>query len=532
MNLKSLKKYTYLFLLVPIIFFIISWVKLRFSITLVLFLFVALSKIIKEEESKEIVITRKNLCIVFLLVLLICAWGGLGGFFFQSSDWHCRNAIFRDLIKFRWPVFYENINASLTYYIGIWIVPALIGKIFFIIFGEMIAWKIANIVLLIWCAFGVTLSIIWIIKLLNVKSIKKILLVLILFLGFSGLDFIGTLVNIRFNPAKVNPSLAKNISYVDEIDEEEPTEIVMDKKTIDNYHLERWAYFFQFSSMITQIFWVFNQSIVPWLIVIVFINEKRVNKYLLLILTCIAYGPLPFIGLIPLMFVRGIKLLLISIKANKIKEFFKDVFSLENLIALISIFPIYYFYYFYNSAISELTGRGFRIVSEVLNWEGIKLFIKFYLLEIGVYWLILGKDNRNNEVLITAFVSLIFIPLLAIGLAYDFAMRVSIPAIVVINFYFIKWILNQFEKNNISKLLDFFDARKWNFKLTCAVIIFCIGLFTPAIEFHRGILAFQNKVELISDDTGSLSNYKAEDNLNFVCINPKENSFFFKYLAK
>ena len=66
----------------------------------------------------------------------------------------------------------------------------------------------------------------------------------------------------------------------------------------------------QFSSFTTQLFWVFNQSIVAWIVTIMFIDEKKVNNYMLIILLCLPYAPLPFVGLIPLMATRAVKFLI------------------------------------------------------------------------------------------------------------------------------------------------------------------------------------------------------------------------------
>ena len=406
MNNNFFKRFTYIYLLLPIIVFIFGWLKLQFSIPIIAILLFIIVKKFKECEKNETIIKRKYLIIIFLIILSICAWGGLGGFFFQSSDWNCRNAIFRDLINNKWPVYYEFSNSALTYYICIWMVPAIIGKVFLAIFGEIVAWKIGNIALLIWCAIGVTLSIVWITKLLKAKSFKKILVILCLFILFSGLDIIGTIETISYK----TPTQKGDIEYVvDNTNIEEYN----NSKSINTYHLEWWARYFQFSSMITQIFWVFNQSIVPWLIVIVFISEKRVKNYILLFLICVAYGPLPSVGLIPLMGIRGIKYLIESIKNRKIKEFLKDIFSFENVSALITLLPIFWFYYTNNSAVdSGNGGGGIRLVSEVLNISGILLLINFYFLEIGIYGLILFKDNKKDELFITSLIVLIFIPLI------------------------------------------------------------------------------------------------------------------------
>ena len=80
-------------------------------------------------KSKEI-----QLPILTVLACLACAalWtalSGIGGFFYQNDDFYGRNAIFHDLLNYHWPVHFPGTEYALTYYIGYWMVPSLLGKI-------------------------------------------------------------------------------------------------------------------------------------------------------------------------------------------------------------------------------------------------------------------------------------------------------------------------------------------------------------------------------------------------------------------
>lgn len=359
--------------------------------------------------------------------------------------------------------------------------------------------------MLFWCSIGVTLTIIWIIKLLKIENFNKILIVLLFFLGFSGLDFIGV-----FLTGSV--------------------------KSFESMHLEWWALFFQYSSMITQLFWVFNQCIIPWIITLMFLNEKSVNNYALLILICFSYGPLPSLGLIPLMVIKAIYLFIKALKDKKVNYFLKDIFSIENIFSIFAIFPIYALYYFNNSAVSNGGDGdgGIRLVKEIFHKKGIIALIEFYILEFGIYGLILFKENKKNIIFLTSFISLFFIPLISIGFGYDFSMRVSIPALVIINFCFLKFILEKLNKYNIKSLIELFRNRKIDLKLGLVIFIFSIGLITPIVELQRGLFnVIENKkLALIADDIITFSNDEEGEYLNFLCNNPKENSIFFKYIAR
>lgn len=131
MSERSLKIISYVYLIIPIIIFLIGWVNLKFALLPILFLITILIRKIKEKSEKNLFVSKKFLLYIFLIINFICILGGLGGLYYQSSDWHCRNAIFRDLINNDWPVYYEKSNSALSYYIAIWMFPAIIRKIFF-----------------------------------------------------------------------------------------------------------------------------------------------------------------------------------------------------------------------------------------------------------------------------------------------------------------------------------------------------------------------------------------------------------------
>ena len=58
-----------------------------------------------------------------------CFFAGIGYFYYQSFDYHFRNAVFRDLISYDWPVFYDKADTPLVYYMGFWLVPAALAKL-------------------------------------------------------------------------------------------------------------------------------------------------------------------------------------------------------------------------------------------------------------------------------------------------------------------------------------------------------------------------------------------------------------------
>ena len=483
MNKKQLSIISYIYLILPIIIFALGWLKpiisIPASIALVIILII---KCVKDKDADdEIFINKKRLLLILVFVFLICITAGQGNLFYQSDDWHWRNAIFRDLINMEWPVHYDNTNATLTYYTGFWLLPAVIGKIC-LIFGETTSWFIANITTLIWCSIGVSLCILWIIKLLKVDTKKKLLIMLVVFFGFSGLDIIGIL-------------------------------LMNEMEIIRSLHIEWWAGYFQFSSIITQLFWVYNQCVAAWLIVLMFIGEKKINNYFLLFLLCLPYAPLPMIGLIPLFAVRGVKYLIEKIKEKNILEFIKEMFSIQNILALITILPIYYLYYCSNSAIGS-SGR-FRVDTDILTTYGMVYLAIFYFLEVGIYAIFLAKKNMKNELFWTATISLLFIPLFRLGLDRDFAMRASIPSLLIITYYLIEYMLN-------------IDTK--SIKNTILIIIFALGCITPIIEYSRAFYTIlqTGRINAVADKIVTFTDKEIKEYKNFM----SPNEGLFKYISK
>lgn len=482
MKLGTLKKLSYIYLVAPIILFILGFVKLYISIPLSIGLVFAMYKINKKTDSKN-KIDKKIIFILLFISLFICFLAGHGCFFSQNPDYHARNAIFRDLINYKWPVIYTKTNCSLSYYIGQWIVPALFGKMFLPI-SHSLAWTMGNIMLLIWNSLGVFLSLMWLTHLLKINTKKKAVIASLIFLLFSGLDVVG---------------------------------LITLNKTVGS-HLEWWATFFQFSSMTTQLFWVFNQAIVPWLIILMFFDEDGVQNYGFLGMISLAYGPLPFLGIVVIFISKGIKYFIDAKKNKEINKYFKELFSIQNIIACLCILPVYYFYYSANAATSG--DGGFRLMTEYIDIHILKRFVLFYILEIGVYLVLLYKEHKNDYLYYVVGISLIIIPFFQIGQALDFCMRVSIPFIVIIDYWCIKYLMND-KKRTIQ----------WNILL----VVLVLGMVTSYTEISRGVDIYKNNIKLhtgyLYDDWKTLGNKNPKEYQNFLVKNYKKTNYY-KYLSK
>lgn len=513
-NYSKLKRIVFLYLSLPVLVFLAFYLRPVIAIPCFLVFLFALFASLKnnpEENVKEIRISLKLMCFLFFIVLLWTFLGGLNGHWFQSSDWDCRNAIFRDLITHPWPVVYEKSNSALSYYFGHWLPVAAISKVIYWIFGEIIAWEFGQNLLWIWTTVGLFLILLLLLLYCNVRNKKQISIVAMVFVFFSGMDIVGAIIT-------------NKISYL---------------LSLPIMHLEWWCRSYQFSSITTCVFWVFNQSIIPWLVVMCFLFENSFRNYLFLAISCLACGPFPFVGLAILMISKMISKLVFAIKKNLLKDFFMEVFSLSNIICLVFIFPIYFFFYASNNAFSG-TFKKAVISSELLSaqesskhsitnfydwlYEHIFKFSIFFILEVGCYFLLLFKEHKKDLIYYVSLISLILIPHFRVGLSIDFCMRASIPMIFIVMVFCCDFLVKK------SDTLFFKTKNKLDVKTLILIFVLFLGAFTPITEINRGVFnaIHERKIPSAYDPIYSFDGDSASFNFS---ASDYQKSFFFKYIA-
>ena len=513
-NYSRLKRIVFIYVSLPVLVFLAFYLRPIIAVPCLIVFFFALLDSFKKnqgEDFKEIRVNLKLMCMLFAIVLLWTFLGGLNGHWFQSSDWDCRNAIFRDLITHSWPVIYERSNSALSYYFGHWLPVAAFAKVIYWIFGESVAWEVGQNLLWIWTTIGLFLLLLLILLYCRVNNKKQTIVVLVVFIVFSGMDIVGAFITQKI------PFLLSS----------------------DIMHLEWWCRSYQFSSITTCLYWVFNQSVIPWLVVLCFLFENSFKNYVFLAINCLACGPFPFVGLAILMISKMVSKLIIAIKKNLLKDFFMEVFSLSNILCLVFIFPIYFFFYITNNAFGG-TFKKAVISSELLNvqensqhsmtnlydwfYEHIFKFSIFFMLEVGCYFLLVFKEHKKDLIYYVSLASLFLIPHFKIGVSIDFCMRASIPMIFIVMVFccdFLAKEINEIESK--TKII-------LNLKTIFLILVLLLGACTPLIEISRGIFYVANEKRIPSayDPIYSFDNYDAPYNFSALDYSQK---VFFKYIA-
>ena len=452
MKTSSLYKFTYIYQAIPLLLFLLNWLDYGWAVVFCGAFCFAFYKVYSSIKSDDVEIVSYNSLLGIIGIATIwCFLAGIGYFYHQPFDYHFRNAVFRDLINYEWPVFYDKANTPMVYYMGYWLFPALFGKFaLWVGLSSYNAFIFANIILFMYAVFGVTVVLIHMLKAVKANSNKQIWLAVVIFILFSGMDIVGDNI-IKYHA---------------------PFE----------YHLEWWASFIQYSSITTMLFWIFNQFIPVALITFLVFNERNIKNFGFLIAISLFMAPYPTAGIGVFMLMYFINLLL---QQYDNKSFIlNEVFSLQNLVGVFWLLPIEIIFYITNS-------EGMRGYYPLFEYTTVRNFLIFVALEFLIYSLIIGKKFYKDVFFISLVVMLLFIPFLRVDEQNNFCMRASIPEIILLAVYCIKFLFEN--KNKYLTLV-----------LGCLLLI---GMVTPVTEFYRGFYytSKAGRINLVADEIFTLN---------------------------
>ena len=502
---SKIKKAAYLYIVLPVMCFLLlymnSWIGLLLFIVCCITFIMLFRR--SDCEGGEIQIRGKYVLVLVLTAVVWTYLGGQGNLYYQSDDWHFRNAIYRDLLYRDWPVIYPEFHKSMVYYIGHWLPPAVLAKGVGIfnpfLYDTECMFRIGNIFLWIWTAVGI-----FIVECLLVTyteaSEKMVLLIPLILVFFSGLDIVGVLRN-----------------------------IVKDGVCFEGLHIEWWSPGLQFSSLTTCLFWAFNQTVIPWIVTLCVLQEKSVRNYVFLGLCAFAAGPMPFVGIVVYMFVYAVYKGILMMTQGEGKYFWKALFSVENLLAFV-IMPVFLIYYRSNAAVnmgmenSQTVSVSVFMLSNISSDILSEVFL-FLLLEVGGYLLILYRTYKNDIFFYITVSCVLAAPFIRVGNGTDFVMRFSIPAVMVTAAMTIRF-LTKYDAHSKSR----------KDRICCITLWMClvIGAVTACTEFIRGYSTMlQNgRIINVADDLKTMNQDNIEDSLDRnIMTYDYENNIFFQYLA-
>jgi len=499
---------TLFYLSVPILIFFIGWLRLTIALPLALLLCAGLVSYLRSITTQSVdrhLVTKPQLAVALLITFGWVYLSGIGGYSHQDWDHHYRNAVFNDLIKFDWPIYFQfapdytfeflaGHNASLNYYFAYWLPAALVGK--------WAGQSAANVCLLLWTYVGVLLVFFHLFRLL--KS-RYLLLAIVLFALWSGLDVLGKLLIQRHF-----------VGFT------EPIEIY---------------YYFSYTSFTTDLFNVFNQALPAWLVTL-WVLTYRERIPVLPIALLFPYGPFPFISLTVFyglyFIVENYAYWRSNTTVALIQKSWARIDLLSALAAVVAIgFPFLAFYKAHFPVnINQFFGA--RLVGESLpdSLLIVGFYILTFILEAGLFyalirWISPATYKEHKSVFWLSFLLLLLIPLWEAGLWRDFASRGSIPMLTVAAFLMIR---------AISEVVE---QRRFQLSSIVVAVVLVLSWFTPfwlllkapafgeTPRLRNDVVSLgDTKVSLESDKEGVLSSLPY-----YYSVDP-QHKFFYRLMAK
>lgn len=367
----------------------------------------------------------------FLLIMLAATlWTSLFGAGFvgpQTGDQLKNHMIYRDLFEYSWPVIYPDMPSEmsfLSYPLGYYLVPALVGKAF--------GWTIGTLSIFLWTALGIALLWSWFCVLFSRFAIVAI----IIFIFFSGLDILGLIALGQGSPAA-------------------------------GTHIEWWSgwTFLQYSSNATVMSWSTQHGAAQWLFPMLLfyrlVIQREVRGSALLVSIAAFWSHLTLLGaalFLPLYF-----------KEKRIGQVFKD----SSLMALpfLAVVAI-----FYASKAPGAIDMGFVWELWPIS-EALPKLIWFYVFEFGILALIIFsiRQRWNQDewlIFISSLLVLLVVPVYHIGWSNDVSMRVSAIPLFILFILFCSSIREAFLCGNRSAI-------------SVALLYMLIAMFAPMNEMFR-----------------------------------------------
>ena len=465
---KIFSRLGYVYIMLPFCIFIIGWCKWYVWIPgMIIILACAFGLFKNESINYKVTITKQVIIRLIVIFLIIAAWvllSGIGKVAYQSYDHIWRNQIFEMLVKYEWPVVTVHNGSSLmlVYYIAFWLPAAIFGKLFGVAAGYIFQ--------VVWAFIGVCVAYMFIC--IYLKKIK--IWPLIIFVFFSGLDILGVPVENKLPPLTWGS------------------------------HIEWWTQL-QYSSFTTQLFWVFNQAIFAWIIFMMIMLQKD-NKYkIFTIAFAVLAAPFPFVGMLPFLIYKMIKTNMDENKKVQWKVFFKELFTVPNILGGGFVGMLSFFYLHSNMA-SNIVGNSTYYASKYFV---LHLLIAAFF-EYLLYCATIFKTQMKNPLFYVMLGTLFVVPWISVGSSADFCMRASIPALMIL--YLL--VVDTLEKSQKTK------------KKIAMIVLIClltIGAVTPFQEFTRAIINSPQKNSMVTEE-------EVWESLNF--IGDREQGLFNKYLSK
>ena len=389
-TIQTLKISTILYLLIPSVLFLLTWIHLWIGIPCVFFIVFYTWKIVQESiiANNETSISLQNILLSIGISMGLNYLLGIGEFRPQTYDFQANNFKYYDLITHQLPVYYSDQKTYLCYYTGYYLPSALLAKVFGI--------ETCRYFSFVWSVLGISLVFCWI----STFTHKNIIGLLAIVLLFANAWFV-----------------IKLLMYFEYFQE-----------YLQPYYIQLNQFKLITSSLIKNYAWATQHTIPACLGVCVLIDNFRQKtdlKYLLLmLLSTMFWSPLTAVGLFPFVafyFAINIKNLFSS----------KSIKDLIFMVLLILSFTPLLLYFISTEGI-HVNNTEFIWQTSVSSWW---IFYLVYAISNFIIWGLL-LNYLQNQYKILWIIAVIFPCLTAIyriGIYNDFNIRVSFPSFFMLS---------------------------------------------------------------------------------------------------
>ncbi len=408
----------------PVLLFLLGFVKPLIGIPVCLGVIAALVSAIRRiddglgDASDAVEFSFSTIGIVFAVSLIWCIICGQGGIVVQKWDWNFRNACFRDLITHSWPVVYNDFNNALVYYVGHWLPSAAFARFVYVIKGDIgFAWFLGNMILMIWTALGVAISLLMYLGLFRTSKFLSYVIFIVLFFGFGGLD---AAVEAKMLYANVTGRIPFSI-------------------------IENWAKYVSMENKTSQLAWVFHQAVPAWMATLIVVHDRKMINWVFVLAMLTLSAPLPSCGLFIMMIVVAV--VEFASQANFCRSYIvKTLLSPRSLAGMLATIII-------GAYLTSNPAAGRFHIWKMGGTSGIDAMsmLSFVVVEWVVYVCVSWCAFRSSRWFCPTVVALIVASFVHVGPRADFSMRASIPALLVLQVFVAKLIVEPLPRKQLTR---------------------------------------------------------------------------------
>jgi hypothetical protein len=368
-------------------------------------------------------VPARTFAIAFLVSTALFALGGEGRLFYANTDWQIRDAVLHDLATNPWPFAYD-IGGSAYFLrapLGMYLLAAKFGAHAEVALLLSNSLRLALLLTLGWHLFA---------------SKRDRVIGLVVFLVFSGWDIVGTALYSALGVHR-------------------PWD-----------HIEQWNFNYEYSSHVTQAFWVPQHAIAGWACSLAFLLWRRgyvpVGLFAATIALVAIWSPLAIIGAVPFA-------LFAAFESLRRRRFDLNDVAIAALALAIALPTLLYLEV-------DAASVGMRLVHPfLLVWA---LCIGFEVLPFA--WPLLREQRSrlvDRPLVWLILLLLLVVPLGQIGASSDFQMRASIMPLALLSICFAQWLCG---------LLSEKPAR--TAAIAYALTAMTLGSVTALLEVRRAVI--------------------------------------------